>query len=78
MEKEYHRDNLIDYIDKYPLDRDKTINFFKKLNGKDLFDYATNQESRSTLCTFMSKKRHEKAIKVLFLVLTQKIEAWWD
>jgi hypothetical protein len=26
----------------------------------------------------MSKKRHEKAIKVLFLVLAQKIEAWWD
>ena len=78
MEREYLRDNLIDYIDKYPLDRDKTIKFFKKLNGEDLSDYATNQENRSTLCTFMSKKRHEKAIKVLFLVLAQKIEAWWD
>jgi hypothetical protein len=78
MEREFLRDNLIDYIDKYPLDRDKTIKFFKKLNGEDLSDYATNQENRSTLCTFMSKKRHEKAIKVLFLVLAQKIEAWWD
>lgn len=78
MEREYLRDNLISYIDKYPLDRDRTIEYFKKLNGDDISDYATNQESRSTLCTFMAKIRHEKAIKVLFLVLTRKIEVWWD
>lgn len=78
MEREYLRDNLISYINKYPLDRDKTIKYFKKLKNEDISDYATNQESRSTLCLFMAKIRHEKAIKVLFLVLTRKIEVWWD
>lgn len=78
LETEYIYDNRVDFINKYPLDRNKAINYLKKYRNCDVSDYAENEESRSSICVVMSTMRHQKAIKILFLILTQKIEAWWD
>lgn len=78
LEREYEFDDTTEYIDKYPLDRDKMINHYKIRENLDLSDYATNQSNRNKLCLYMSNFRHRKAIRVLFLVMSEKIENWWD
>lgn len=78
MKQTTKRDEMIDYINKYPLTRNKTIEYLKNKLDTDVSDYLTNKESRHRLCLFMSMNRHKKAINVLFLVLANKIEHWWD
>ena len=67
------QDNTIDYVRKY-LNTAKTI--IKK--RKDLSDYETNYKNRKVLCLYMSTYRHKKAIDLLFYILREKIESWWD
>lgn len=78
MESEIKKDELLRYINMYPIDRRKTLNYCIKYLNKDLSDYETNQENRHSLCIQMSISRHKKAIKLLFLILSNKIENWWD
>lgn len=78
MDINYLRDDSIDYINKYPLDREKTIKWAKKYLKRDFSDYKTDDEIKHSLVIFMSKNRHEKAINLLFKILSQKIEGWWD
>jgi hypothetical protein len=78
MKKNYIVDNTLEYINKYPLDRERTLKIIKKNWKIDVSDYKNNDESKKKLLLHMSSFRHKKAIRVLFLVLTQKIENWWD
>lgn len=78
MKQVYKVDNRLDYINKYPSDRKKAIDFVKKIKNEDLSDYTENNKSKGTLCIFMSNIRHKKAINLLFLILSNKIEHWWE
>lgn len=78
MESEIKKDELLTYINMYPTDRRKTINYCIKYLNKDLSNYESNQENRHFLCIQMSISRHKKAINLLFLILSNKIEHWWD
>jgi hypothetical protein len=78
MNHNYKVDNMIDYINKYPIDRKKAIIFLKNNTREEGFNYIENQGDRHTLCVFMSSIRHKKAINLLFKVLSNKIEHWWD
>lgn len=71
------RDNTLEYLNKYFLDRDKVLKI-ESNNGWDLYDYETNQKSRFSLCLFVSRYRQQKAIDLLFKILSKKITHWWD
>jgi len=77
MKSECTRDNTLEYINKYPLDRDVTLKS-ELSKDRDLYDYLTNQESRFTLSLLMSSYRQQKAIDLLFKILSKKITHWWD
>lgn len=77
MKSECTRDNTLEYINKYPLDKNITLKT-ELGKGRDLYDYLTNQESRFTLCLLMSSYRQQKAIDLLFKILSKKITHWWD
>jgi hypothetical protein len=72
------RDNLLEFIDKYPLDREKTIAWMKEKEIEGFDDYRENEESRKRLAMFMGDHRHQKCKKLIFLILSEKIEGWWD
>jgi len=74
MVETFKSDNMINYINKYPLDRKKTMKFF----NKEELNYIDDQSDRRTLCILMSRKRHEKAVNLLFKILSNKVEHWWD
>jgi hypothetical protein len=78
MKSKILRDNILEYIDKYPLDRKKTVAWMIN-NGIDgVDDYRENEESRQRLAMFMSQHRHQKCKRLIFLILSDKIEGWWD
>lgn len=78
MESTMTRDNLLEYIDKYPIDRRRTMNWMKSKGIEASDDYRENEESRQRLALFMSHNRHLKCKRIIFLVLSEKIEHWWD
>lgn len=78
MNKKMTRDNLLAYIDKYPLDRKRAIIKRKNLGLETPEDYRENPESRERIAIFMSEYRHQKCKSLLFSILSQKIEGWWD
>lgn len=78
MKQTFNIDNRLNYINKYPLDRKKAIALIKNLRNQDISDYTENSESKGTLCLFMASLRHKKAINLLFSILNNKIEHWWD
>lgn len=78
MKSKITRDNLLEYIDKYPLDREKTILWMKKKEIDGFEDYRENEKSRQRLAMFMSHFRHQKCKRLLFLIMSEKIEGWWD
>lgn len=66
-------DNSKEYIQKYP---NAVKSVLKK--HQDLSNYETNYEDRKILCLYMSAYRHKKAVNLLFYILREKIESWWD
>ncbi len=71
-------DNLLDYINKYPRTRDEVILQEKVKFQKDWSNYIENQEYRSALGLFMGANRQLKAKKLLFHIISEKIDYWWD
>jgi len=59
-------DNYDDFLSKYP----STVRKVLKEKGNDL--------KKDELCCYVSKYNQEKARKLLFKLLEQKIERWWD
>jgi len=59
-------ENYDEFLKKYPSSVRKVL----KENDKDL--------EKDTLCHFVARHNQEKARKLLFKLLEQKIERWWD
>lgn len=78
MESQITQDQLLRYINLYPSDRKKTINYCIKKLDRDFSNYELDQDIRHSLCIHMASFRHKKAINLLFLVISNKIEHWWD
>jgi hypothetical protein len=78
MKSETKRDDLIKYIEKYPLDKARTIKWINKINVESVDDYCDNSDSRQRLALYMSQYRHQKCKRLIFLILEQRIESWWD
>jgi 23S rRNA pseudoU1915 N3-methylase RlmH len=66
MKKTVLSENYDEFLKKYPSSVRKVL----KENGKDL--------EKDTLCLFVARHNQEKARKLLFKLLEQKIERWWD
>ena len=67
-------DNLDDYFDKYPLSKKKAIEHIKKYKER----YCVDHTDRGHVAHIMGMLRHEKARKLLFSILYEKIETFWD
>lgn len=78
MKSQTKRDDLLTYIEKYPLDKKRTIEKIEKLNIEPVNDYPENPESRQRLALYMSQYRHDKCKRLIFLILQQRIDRWWD
>ena len=74
MKSEVTRDDLQSYINKYPNTKRFVMNHPKYSKFIDPISKATD----SRLAMVMGIARHEKAKKLLFKILEQKIENWWD
>jgi hypothetical protein len=68
------RDDLDIYFNKYSRLKEQVYNEIK--NSPNFVEGAEN--SRSFLASMMGEKRHNKARKLLFKILEEKIELWWD
>lgn len=78
LERNARWDNLIEYIDKYPRERDRAIDIIKSKKTDDVSDYRQNGESRQLLAHYISGQMHEKCKKLIFRIMEHKIEGWWD
>ena len=74
MKSEVTRDDLQSYINKYPNTKRFVMNHPKYSKFIDPMSEATD----SRLAMVMGMARHEKSKKLLFKILEQKIENWWD
>jgi hypothetical protein len=66
MKKTVLSENYDEFLKKYPSSVRKVL----KENDKDL--------EKETLCHLVARHNQEKARKLLFKLLEQKIERWWD
>ena len=66
MKKIVLSENYDEFLKKYPSSVRKVL----KEKGNDL--------EKDTLCLFVARHNQEKARKLLFKLLEQKIERWWD
>jgi len=66
IKKNVLSENYDEFLKKYPSSVRKVL----KENGKDL--------EKDTLCHLVARHNQEKARKLLFKLLEQKIERWWD
>ena len=74
MKSEVTRDDLQSYINKYP----NTKRFVMNHPKYSKFTNSMSEVTDSRLAMVMGIARHEKAKKLLFKILEQKIENWWD
>ena len=74
MKSEVTRDDLQSYIKKYP----NTKRFVMNHPRYSKFIDPMSESTDSRLAMVMGIARHEKAKKLLFKILEQKIESWWD
>lgn len=74
MKSEVLRDDLQSYINKYPNTKRLVINHPKYSK----FTNSMSEVTDSRLAIVMGMARHEKSKKLLFKILEQKIENWWD
>jgi hypothetical protein len=64
-------ENFNDYFAKYPL-------IYKRvLNGEGWFE-AVNEEDKHKIAMNIARINHERARKLLFKIMEQNIERWWD
>ena len=74
MKSEVTIDDLQSYINKYP----NTKRFVMNHPKYSKFTNSMSKTTDSRLAMVMGVARHEKAKKLLFKILEQKIENWWD
>lgn len=78
METLLKKENLNDFFKKYPLVYKKIVTDKKyhifKINNEDLTSY----EVKSRIALNIGRYNHERARKLLFKVLSENIESWWN
>lgn len=67
-------DNLSLYLYKYRLD----VNQVLKNSNKNFDGYENDYGTKERLCLYVSSYRAEKARKLLFRILSDRLEWWWD
>lgn len=67
-------DNLSLYLQKYHLDVKQVLNNSNKSFDGDEDDYKIKER----LCLYVSSYRAEKARKLLFSIISERLEWWWD
>jgi hypothetical protein len=67
-------DNLTAYLQKYRLD----VNQVLKNSNKNFDGYEKDYKTKERLCLYVSSYRAQKARKVLFGILSERLEWWWD
>lgn len=78
METRLNKENLNDFFKKYPLVYKKIVTDKKyhifKIDNEDLTSY----EVKSRIALNIGRYNHERARKLLFKVLSENIESWWN
>jgi len=78
METRLKKENLNDFFKKYPLVYKKIVTDKKyhifKIDNEDLTSY----EVKSRIALNIGRHNHERAKKLLFKVLGENIESWWN
>lgn len=67
-------DNIDEYLNKYPIWRKRAIEFIKKNEHR----YTSDHNDRKLQAMIIGKLRHDKARKMLFNIIEDKIEGWWS
>jgi len=74
MESELLEENFDDYFKKYPL-------IYKRvLNGEGVFNIQVDdeEEKKYRIAMNISNINHDRARKLLFKIIEENIEEWWD
>lgn len=66
------RENFDDYFKKYPLIHKRV------LNGEGPFSREDREEDKQIIALNIGHINHERARKLLFKIMEQNIERWWD
>ena len=78
METRLKKENLNDFFKKYPLVYKKIVTNKKhqifKIDNEDLTSY----DVKSRIALNIGRYNHERAKKLLFKVLSENIERWWN
>jgi hypothetical protein len=78
METRLKKENLNDFFKKYPLVYKKIITDKKyhifKIDNEDLTSY----DVKSRIALNIGRYNHERARKLLFKILSENIESWWN
>ena len=78
METRLKKENLNDFFKKYPLVYKKIVTNKKhqifKIDNEDLTSY----DVKSRIALNIGRYNHERARKLLFKVLSENIERWWN
>jgi len=78
METLLKKENLNDFFKKYPLVYKKIVTDKKyhifKIDNEDLTSY----EVKSRIALNIGRYNHERARKLLFKILSENIESWWN
>jgi hypothetical protein len=67
-------DNLDGYFEKYPLCHKRAIEYIKNNQSR----YTVDHTDRGLVASTMGQLRHDKARGLLFQIMSDKIEHWWD
>jgi len=65
-------ENFDDYFSKYPLIYKRVI------NGEGVFKMDGREDNKRIIAMNISHINHDRARKLLFKIMEQKIEGWWD
>lgn len=65
-------ENFDDYFAKYPL-------IYKRvMNGEGVFNREGREDDKQIIAMNIAKINHERARKLLFKIMEEEIERWWD
>jgi hypothetical protein len=65
-------ENFDDYFKKYPL-------IYKRvLNGEDVFGRKGRKDDKQVIAMNIARINHDRARKLLFKLMEENIERWWD
>jgi len=71
MEFKTIRKDLIPYFSKY-------INVYKKLRRFGYLEMKFKKEDDEKIALWMGHYNHERAKRLLFKILNERVERWWD